>query len=83
MARTNELRREVSPTGLTLWRHPDMGSLSIMWAGPGARLWIGQCTVPGGAVSTIEHPSADGAYDDRASADRAVRAFVAIATAPE
>lgn len=66
---------QVGPTGLTLWRIPD-SNLEIIWPGPGAGLSIGQATTPGGAVTRIEHPAADAAYQTRAEAQRAVDAFL-------
>lgn len=61
--------------GLTVWALPG-ATLEIMWAGPGARLWIGQPRVAGGCVTTIDHPTADGIYDSRKDAERAVAAFI-------
>ena len=69
---------QTGPTGLIVWRIPDTG-LEIMWPGPGAGLFVGAATTPGGAVTRIEHPSADGTYDTRKDAQRAVDAFLAAA----
>jgi hypothetical protein len=71
--------RQTGPTGLTVWVLPDSG-LEIMWPGPGAGLFIGRATTPGGAVTRIEHPTADGQYMKRADAQRAVDAFLAAGT---
>ena len=79
MTATATLRPIVGPTGLTLWRLPG-SALSIMWAGPGSRLLIGWCETPGGAVTHIEHPAADGAYMTRREAQAAVAAFMAAAS---
>lgn len=69
------LQAMVAPTGLTVWRLPD-STLEIMWPGPGSGLYIGRATTPGGSVVRIQHPTADGVYDNRTSASRAVTAFV-------
>ncbi len=49
-----------------------------MWNGPGSRLRIGQAFVAGGAMTTIDHPVADGAYATFRDADDAVERFRAI-----
>ena len=82
MTRTPSLPRGVKerhgPTGLTVWMDlPDSSpGFGIMWAGTGSRLLIGQPTTPGGAVTTIDHPTADVAYYSRAEARAAVIAFL-------
>lgn len=65
-----------SPTGATVWSVPDT-TLQILWAGPGARLRIGHPMKPGGSMTTIDHPSADGNYMTAREASAAVRAFLA------
>jgi hypothetical protein len=72
------MRRALSPTGLALWTDlPVATGASIMWSGPGAGLFIGQCTIPGGKVLRITHPSADGQYETLKEATAAVDRFIA------
>lgn len=79
MARTSIPRPIVGPTGLTVYPLPGIAveSLAIMWAGPGSRLLIGRPTVPGGSVTTIDHPSARDVYATRKDASAAVAVFIA------
>jgi hypothetical protein len=70
-----------SPTGLLVWAVPHT-SLQIMWAGPGARLKIGHPMKAGGSMFSIEHPSADGAYDSARAASAAVKKFLEAHTHP-
>ena len=74
------MKRQISPTGLTVWTLPD-SRLEIMWMGPGSGLFIGQATTPGGAVTRIEHRTADGSYANLKEAEAAVKAFVAAGSA--
>jgi hypothetical protein len=70
------MKRQISPTGLTVWTIPDT-NLEIMWMGPGSGLFVGTATTPGGAVTRIEHRTADGTYTNRREAEAAVKAFLA------
>ena len=72
------MRREVSPTGLALWSGLPGSGMTIMWAGPGSHLLIGQCTIPGGAVTRISHETADDVYNTLSEATTAVTRFVAV-----
>lgn len=75
-ARTRTLRPYLtSGTGLVCWRLPD-SALEIMWSGPGAGLYIGWATTPGGAVTRINHPTANGQYMTRREAQAHVDEFV-------
>jgi hypothetical protein len=72
---TEPLRRHTGATGAVEWA----GSTgTYFWFGPGSGLWLStgedrrQCT-------RITHPAADGTYDTRAQALRAIEAFRAAA----
>lgn len=65
--------------GLAVWAIPG-SKLEVMWAGPGARLLIGQPRVAGGAMTLINHPTASATYHSRKDAEAAVIAFIAAAT---
>lgn len=69
-----------SPTGLIVWSLPDT-ELQVMWPGRGSRLYIGKPMESGGAVTSIQHPTADSSYDTAKDATKAVEAFIAAATA--
>ena len=75
MATKRYLNRKTSPTGLAVWQVPD-SEMQIMWSGPGGRLSFGQAYKAGGAMTFIEHPSADGAYDSLKAAEAAVKRFM-------
>lgn len=49
----------------------------VMWIGPGGGLFLSDAFTPGGMMTPIEHPSASGTFDDFASANAAVDAFIA------
>jgi hypothetical protein len=55
-------------------------SLSIMWIA-GGHLMIGRPTVAGGALTRIDHPTADGTYRTLPEASAAVAAFIAAGDA--
>jgi hypothetical protein len=79
-------RPSVSPTGLTIWPLPSPGDaggrLSLVWPGPGSRLYLGlDATRPGGSLVPIDHPTASGQYATRKDAARAAAAFVAAGSA--
>ena len=71
-----KLRAQSGPTGATIWTISETG-LQIMWPGPGAGLFIGQATTPGGSVTRVDHPMADGEYRTRREAEVAIRNFLA------
>jgi hypothetical protein len=71
-------RLNVGP-GIYVWPIPHT-SLEIMWSGPGSRLLIGTPMLSGGAVTHIDHPTADGVYMTLKDANRAVAAFIAAGT---
>lgn len=64
--------------GLTVWDVPD-STLQIMWAGPGSSLLIGQPMIAGGAVTSIDHGTAAGTFDNAKDATKAVSDFFAAA----
>jgi len=69
------LRSHTGPAGAVEW----VGrTASYFWFGPGSGLWlsIGEDHT---SCTRIEHPAADGSYDTRAQAQRAVSAFRAAA----
>lgn len=65
--------------GQTLWGPlPDTRDYYLMWTGLGGRLYLAiRPFAPDGAMVLIDHPAADGAYDTRRDAARAVAAFMA------
>ena len=70
----------VYPTGMRVWRMPGSETLSIIWPGPGAGLMLAfDASKPGGAMTRINHPCADGQYHTVKEAQKAVDAFVALA----
>jgi hypothetical protein len=66
-----------TPMGGLVWAVPG-SSYQIMWAGPGARLKLGEIMKPGGMVTTIEHPAAARIYDNPREATKAVRKFLRV-----
>jgi hypothetical protein len=64
--------------GGRVWHLPG-SELTIMWAGPGARLRIGQCLLAGGSTTTVDHPTACHGYLTAKAAEDAVAAFIASA----
>jgi hypothetical protein len=63
-------RREVGPTGATMWHGINGTSWAIFWPGPGGRLRIG---TPRGSLSLVTHHAADDEYRTRADAEAAIR----------
>lgn len=63
-------------TGGRVWAVPG-SDMQIMWSGPGGRLFLGwNLMKPGGHMTVIEHPTADGNYTDAKRATAAVKAFL-------
>lgn len=70
-----KLRREVGPTGATIWHLPNTKQF-LYWNGPGSRLKLGPGSRQAPFVA-IEHSSANEKYYTRASAEAAVKRFIA------
>lgn len=72
------LREQVSPTGLTLFGPlPDTRDWYLMWPGPGARLSLAiRPFEVSGTTTRVDHPTANGVYDNRKDAREAANAFV-------
>lgn len=70
-----DFRTETGPTNACMF-HATVGRrpTRIYWNGPGARLKL----VWGDQLTSIDHPTADMAHDDRASARRAAAAFMLV-----
>lgn len=70
------------PTGMVVWGPiPDAPSLSLVWTGPGSRLYLGVKVMDvGGSMVPIEHPAADSSYETEKETKAAAARFLAAAS---
>ncbi len=74
-----KLPRQPLAWGMQQWGPvPGTSRIYLMWDGPGSGIYVyvGDPQAQGSLGHRVEHPTADGTYDDLKSAQKAVDAFV-------